>query len=422
MAGYKPTLADIPVSSDYVPTLQDIPASYMLAQQAQTQAQSQSPSYPQIDTILGKMPASREMQNKIYGGTAPNMKDIQRAGATLLPGFIPEISGLGGGLNEYLMNALARTGAGSASNVMMNKPNINNLGDIEKFAKEGAKTNLMLESPVALLGSIGRAGEVYNPSYATAERELNKMNSGFQQAKQWQQQAYKPVFSQYGTSILTNDPEQFMQQLGITRTRLYPQAKQIYDDILQTPNLQNLHDFQSQLGRDISTARRSNKPRSEQYFKQFRQGITQQIRQSLSSDPKALFNYDLGTRITREHVEPYLSNPELAKMSQGIKEHAIPEDITSAIRKSREKITGKVDGEPITAIPDQHPLTAQLNSIQNVLDRGRLLQDIIPPYAKGFTPNFVNSMQNPYLLNTLRNLKPLYFSGGREIANQLNQQ
>jgi hypothetical protein len=247
-----------------------------------------------------------------------------------------------------------------------------------KGAGEGLKNGAIGEALTLPFHAIGKIAEVTNPVKYSA-KEAEKIRGEYQAAKIKQAEAYAPVTAKYGESWLTPKPESF---LGFNQGEIKyftPEVKKVYKDFLDEPSFQNLHNLQSQMGKDaarISTS--GNKINTSQTLTAARDRINEKISAFLKKDPKMHEFYEKGRTITREEVSPFTSNPTLAKISQGLNTHPSPEQLHKAITKSAQKMGRMEGGKAISALPESHYLAKALEKLGKKMSNADLVKSILP--------------------------------------------
>ncbi len=342
--------------------------------------------------------------------------DPVRLAITTLPTLAAPELRVGAPIIRGIANILSRVGVGTAGNVSYQSPNIKNMEDLKNIVKESVKSNALMEVPVSALKGARGAAEIYNPSHRYATQRANQIQQEATAARQLQRETFQPVFQQYGNTPVTHNSNNFMANAGIERRHLYPEARKLYDEFLAEPIFQNLHNLQSRLGADIRKVNIArNKPLTEQRFTQYRNALKNEAETFLSRDQNALNQYNLGSQITRDLVEPFNANATLKQISRGTRISPTPQQISNAIKKGREKIVYERGGNMATAIPENHPLNRHFNEINNRLDISKGLKDVTPNILKGFLPNVGGAIQNQLLNRLMESASPLYYGAGRGL-------
>lgn len=441
---YQLSLEDIQAPQGYQLTLDDISPAKQLEMQAYQQAQpmqemrqpqeefSNPTQYPGFENLSKKEKLQRIAMSQFdpanqtaTGGFFPPgayESPATRMVASVAPTFlIPELNA-GWPIVQGTVNALGRVAGGTASNIAYQSPNINSLDQLKDVAKQSASMNALMEAPISALKGMRGAAEIYNPSHRYAAQKVNEINQEAIAARALQRETYRPVFDQYGNANVTNNPGQYLLNSGIERRRLYPEAQKIYDAFMQEPTFQNLHDLQSIIGKDLrKISKDTSKPLTTQRFEDYRNSLQDLATQFLSRDQNALARYNLGSQITRDLVAPFEVNPTLTQISSGTRLNAKPHEISNAIKKGREKIITRRGGNPVTAIPANHPLVRHFNEINNRLNIGTGLQKVTPKLAKEFLPDVGGIIQNPSLNRFMENANPFYYGAGRVLINEKNK-
>jgi hypothetical protein len=421
----------------------DVPASDQLIYQANQQGDKPESYKPQLQEEFSnptqwpgfeKLSPEEQRQRISWSTTDPAN---QTATGGFLPGgayespitrgaasFIPTLAApqLKGGVSGItgIINALNRVGAGAIGNIAYESPNIKTFEQLKSVGGESAIRNLFLEGLPILTRGISGASEIYNPSYNFAKQKMNEIANEYSASKSLQRETYRPVFEKYGTQDVTSNPEKYLRNAGISSKKLYPESKKIYDEFLEKPTFQNLHNLQSVIGKDLRTVSRdTTKPLTKQRFTQYRNNLQDLAKDFISIDENALGKYNLGSQITKNLVEPFRSTPTLRKISYGTKINPEPIQIANAIKNGREKIAYESGGNVFTAIPKGHPLEKHMNHINTRMDIGNSMQKLVPEFSKKVLPNLVGAIQNKTIGNVFKNLDPAYYIGGRAAISQI---
>ncbi len=403
---YRPSLADIEEKS-YIPSLSDLgEEENNVVQNLEKEAEINS---AKNDTFLNRTPQMQEkysnptvmpgfselsQEEKLKRIKASSMdpanydpstgrfvppgtfeNPITRLAGSILPTLLqPELSAGSGLLSRYainpLVNALSRIGGGTAANVAYQLPEAKNMQDIKRIAKESAKLNALLESGAGVARIPGYLGEMMNPlKYASTKS--NQLRNEYQSLRALQKSEYDKALIPHGRTTLSRDPKSY---LGLSETelkRLGPEAKNKYKEFISDPNLQNLHELQSQIGKDAARmATNPNRVYTYQGLSRTRNALNEKIDHFLSRDINALNSYKLGREITKNKIMPYLSNKTLEKVVEGVKKDISPAQLKNAIKQGTEKITHKKSGNAYTAIPEDHALRNHLNEINHAIKFG----------------------------------------------------
>ncbi len=445
------------------------------AQQAQPQPPQQRPMQPQEQFSnptqmpgFNQLPKNEQLQRINFSQFDPANQsslgtpvppgtmesDPARMMASILPTLAQPEIGLGGRFISPILNSMARIGAGTAGNLAYQAPNINNLQQLKEAGKNSLTLNALLEGATVPFRFAGSMAEMFNPlNYAA--RKANDMRNEYNAATELQRQTYRPVMSQYGQQPVTTTPRAY---LGFTRQqvrRFTPDIKKSYSDFLATPNFQNLHNLQSQMGKDYARiATNPNKINTAQTINNARQTTKTKAQQFLSTDQPMLEQYNRGSEITKNLVEPYRSNKSLEKIVQGVKPNVTPAELSNAIRQSREKVLYTERGNPVTAIPHNHPLVNHLNEMNRAINFGKAMQTAVPTILGGIggevvhpgiggllggaasglggsqlsslaakfgAPSISSFVQNPLVQNVMRHLSPLYYGAGRAAIGETQE-
>ena len=290
-----------------------------------------------------------------------------------------------------------------------------------KGAKEGAIGGLIGEGLTAPFRAVGALAERANP-LRFAANEAGNIREGYHAAQAEQRAAYQPVMSRYGHQWLTPTPREY---LGFTpsETRYFtPDVRKSYQDFLDEPTFNNLHDLQSQMGRDASRVSTSpSKINTAQTLTGTRQTVNQRISNFLSHDPEMAQQYELGREISREQFFPYHSNPTLQKISQGMIRNPTPQQLNTAITKGTQKVSHMAHGAPVASIPENHALTQVLGRLHGRMNQADLIKSLMPLAGSGLgvlggipgaaiggavghyiSPHALAAAQNPIVQNIAR--------------------
>lgn len=472
---YQPTLEDLP-SSKYLPSMEDIPTSQKLIEKAQSQGISKENYKPQLQEEFSnpiQYPGFENLsqQEKLQrialsqfdpanqtptGGMVPGgayESPITRGAYSILPTLAaPQVSGgnniFGRQILAPLINAMSRIGSGTAANIASQTPNIKNLEDLKDISKNSLKMNALLEAGTIPLRAVGHAAETFNP-VQFGEKKASQINNEFKAAKALQQETYRPVMDKYGEYNVTLNPKKYMDDLGIEKKGMYHQTKQLYDKFLKEPTFKNLHELQSQIGTDLRQSRVArNKPASVSRFSDYNSKLKDKVTSYLKHDPEMLEQYEKGSQITRNLVEPYRATPTLEKIAYGKIENSHPENLSNSIKKGNEKIIARKGEDAFTAIPENHPLQNHLRDLEKIINFGKLAKTTIPTLAGAIGGHIVSpglgsltgagggaalagtllspvgnpllqaTAQNPLIRNVFKALSPAYYGSGRALIDE----
>lgn len=390
------------------------------------------------DEQMNKSPLINSYLQKINDANAQPKKDdtdiSKLAASAAMTLGAPEVTGGEGLFTRYLLdpalNAFSRVGAGTAGNIAYETRNTNGMQHLPEIAKNSLINNMKLEVPASIARTPGYAAEMFNPTEYAAQKG-NQIKNEFENAQAIQKGAYNSVFNKYGDSLVTLTPNRYLGFTNRQIARFTPEIKQSYKDFQNSPTLQNLHNLQSQMGKDYrKISDNTNLINKSQTIKKTRDMVKNKIQSSLSFDKDALNNYNHGSDLTRDLVEPYRSNDILKDMVNGVKKEYQPTDTANAIRK------GIQTGD----IPAGHALVNHLHDLDKMTNFGNLAQDVIPPaigaiagnklYSGGggmlagalsgaglnhyFSDKLIRIAKNPLVNGVMsKYVKPTYYGAGR---------
>jgi hypothetical protein len=262
-----------------------------------------------------------------------------------------------------------------------------------------------------------------------AKNQLKEIKQGHDTAHSIVEETYRPVREMYDDFNVTLTPKKYLDFDKTQIKRFTPEVRASYEAFLKEPNFKNLHSLQSQMGRDY--ARISGNPNlinRADNLKLSRNIVNTKLINFLNRDPEALAQYKKAVDISRDLYYPYISNPTLRKISEGVKRDIKPKELSRALTKSKEKIVYKKEGKPITAIPEGHPLSETLNKLDTKISRGKAAQYAIPTlaaslmgghflpgvghiggggagalFAHYLQPHMIEFIQNPQVAKALKN-------------------
>lgn len=330
-----------------------------------------------LNQIPRKNKSLADMLN-IKPSDIPRQQDYDYSSMLGIPGTNSDkaVQGITRNLPSLLMpelggGALGRVGSQAAFGGLTSNDPLK--GAMEYGGAQGAFEGLTLP-----FKGIKGIAELMNPVEYT-RNEMKNIKLGHDNAKLQMNEDYRPVNEKYDDHLMTISPQKY---LGFDKTqvkRFTPEVKLNYEEFLKKPNFKNLHDLQSSMGKDYSRiATNPNKIKTAGNLKLSRDYINNKISSFLKNDPEMLAQYNKGRETARDFYYPYLSNDVLKKISKGVKQDISPRQLSNSLTKSREKIVYEKDGKPITAIPDEHPLTKTLNKLNNRIHLGEAAQYAIP--------------------------------------------
>jgi hypothetical protein len=436
---------DLNPTAEYQLSLEDISPAKTLAKMASDQTEQPEEYRPQIQEEFSNpthMPGFENLSKKeklqriamsqfdpanqtpTGGFVPPGAYEAPetRMAASIIPGLMaPEFAG--SGILPQAANAVMRTGFGSIGNTLYESPDIKNMNDFIKSYARNIKQNALLELPGGAARLIRGGAEFYNPASRYGAQKANDIKNEYQAAKALQRETYRPVFEKYGNYNITPTPEKYLSNLGLDKKKLYPESKKIYEEFLKDPSFQNLHNLQSKIGGDIRQLRSArNKPLTLQRFEEYRNNLNNSAKKFLGQDKNALSQYELGSHLTRNLVEPYRANPTLHQISAGTHLGTQPHHIENAIKKGKQKITNDSGKNVFTAIPEGHPLEKHMNDISGRQSLSHLLKAPVPEALAKWLPNIGKAAQNKTLGNVFKRLELPYYAGARGAFASMNEQ
>ena len=332
---------------------------------------------PTANAVLGAGDAVRNLMSAGYTSDKPSSSgtayDIGKGvgdigsfiGGGSLAHSLPGVSKIPEYLGHSGLGGIAQRLLGSeAFDILQNK-------DRAQGAKEGLQSGLVGEAIGAPFRAVGKAAEAFNPIKA-AESAQQKIGQEAKKAKTAMNQAYGPVHEAYGNNLVTTTPEKY---LGVGREDykyFTPDVKKVYDSFIHEPNFKNLHDLQSQMGKDAARMHgNSNKIKTEQTLTNARNSTMDKISGFLSQDKKALKQYEEGKRIGREEYYPFMQGKHLTAVAEGRKTDLSPKQLISEITKAKEA----------EKLPENHILHSVLKNIKGKVNRGNAAQHALTAAA-----------------------------------------
>ncbi len=345
--------------------------------------------------------------------------EAARAASEALPLAGSAASYLGG---SGLAASLARRAAGSAVYGAVTNPQ-----DRSSGAGEGAATSAALDLLPAGISGIGKSLKNFSPTayakipQATSEAIVNNLSggnsledSGKSLAKNIQnsyqanvnnvQQQYGNLFDQFGNNNIYNRMSPIFgtsqkgdyESLPKNVTNKYDSdIKNLHYSFIQTPTLNNAQKLQSQLGasigqlqkaRDQGTIDTAGNAQLSSYSKA-RNSLLGDITSYLGNQGvDAVSAYKSATNNWKQNVVPYLSDPDLAKISQGNINNPTVSQITGIFKNPESQINKVVSdiGEPLNnsilyAHIGNNKITPQkLTNSMGLLDKNGLGSYITP--------------------------------------------
>lgn len=389
---YIPTFEDIPKSSPvsnggYQPSLSDIPQDKM---QSKFDPGFMEKLAPNILAGLGELghslinspsniaryAASKGLINPETANSIPRQQDYNYSEMLKIPGttadqvvqslaknspafFIP-----GAGTSSTLLNAASRIAPQAAFGALTNENPL-------KGAAEFGLGQAALEG----LAPIGVLAEKINPiKYAgqVAEKIRGFAKKGLDEANEY----YKPVNTKYNEEIITDSPKKY---IGLKKNDLAyfrPPAKKAYNDFVETPNFENLHDLQSKMG-------------DQPELSGWRNDIKNKIVDFLSKDPEMLKSYQTGSDIMKNKYYPYVDNDVL----RDITEYKKPIKTYDADKLNKAlKESSLVDRSNKAVEPIDHPIVGLSKSLESKLNRSDAYQYGVPAAIGALGGHFVDPM------------------------------
>jgi hypothetical protein len=255
---------------------------------------------------------------------------------------------------------------------------LTNQDDRAGGAAEGSALSAGLDTLPGAFGLAGKLMSGFKPQQ-TMENIISALSGGkgleensqslaqdiqntFQQKVNEGQALYQPVFDQFGNSSLElnnplrrlyNTPSQYLS-LGNDVVGSYDRdLKDVHDQFLQDPTLQNAHSLQSQLGSSIrdlqATESKSGLTAADrstlQGYQKAQQALKTDINQFLYSKSPDLANqYQSATQNWAQNVVPYLDNRGIAGIAKG--DITNPRDITNIFKSPEPNVQKIVDDLP----------------------------------------------------------------------------
>lgn len=360
----------------------------------------------------------------------------------------PEISA-GGRFGAPILNALSRIGTGTGASLAYQSPEFKNKEDFTNALSKDLGMNTLLEGITTPFRGVKKAAEIAYP-VKYAQQKAGVIRQEYKNAVKDQEEAYRPVMSKYGKQDVTSNPDIFLNLSSKDKRYLTPNVKKSIDNFKEKPNFKNLHDLQSQVGKDYGkVAGNSNQIEMSQTLKNFRDGLKQKAHSFLSKDQEALGQYLKGSDITKNVVEPFKANKDLRAVAYGTRKKLKPEQLQKMLKDANEKIVGTKGANAFTAIPETHPLKNHLLDMDRAIETGKLVESAIPAVTGGIlgglaspsplgvssgvvagsglgkigkvlgSPSLGELLQNPTLERYIKNyLSPAYYGAGRASINE----
>lgn len=338
-----------------------------------------------VDTFLGQMPDVRDENTRKELFNPPLQEQMQKAASIALPFLAPEIRAV-----PYISpllskipgataigNMLGRIGYGTALTTLpetFNKEDRNNLGE---NIKTNALLNTGLEAFTMPFRGLNAMTELFNPiKYSRMKAAAIKKEHDA--AKSVMEENYSPIKNAYGDFTVSVTPKKYLEESGINKKHLYPDAKEYYEEFVNEPNYNNLINLKSQVGRDWAKISTTDKVRDAQLFNRYRNTLDSKVKNFLSRDPELLQSYENANRYAENVYYPYLSTPTLKTIAKGKYQNIYPDKMAKSLEKATEGVVG---AEHKYKIPENHPLRNHLKELQNRISIGDISELATPALA-----------------------------------------
>lgn len=259
----------------------------------------------------------------------------------------------------------------------------------EQLARGVVRNFPMFPATETGLGAASKASELVRPGKVAknfAEKNIQELQNVYAKAIKEQKLAYDQFFNKYGQSKITPGSNNYLSLTKKEIKNLGPTAEKLLGEFETNPNTQNLHNFQSQVGKDSVKVK-------DEYVKQILRNIQNRAQGNLINyakslgDPKALSGLEEGIRLTRDVVKPFETTPTMKKI---VKKNIEPgersfKNIESAVQKATESgenildpMTGDIKAR-IKGVPENHYLRQIQRILQdqkNVIERRKLYRNI----------------------------------------------
>jgi hypothetical protein len=377
---YTPTLDDLPTAQSYTPSMADI-AEVHAQQGISPRAATGSP----IDRFLpapsqGVQNFDQGLQSFFTGVPRGALNTIQNLKNSALGGLVSNYSGLG--IPNMIANALSPSTANNNqyANVINQIKNLTDkpinaikpAGDDSLSGKTGEFVGSFLPLPgggVASVessapGMISRTVQAFQPQ-KVAENIMDTLSGGknleenaqslaqdiqsaFKARKTEGNALYKPVFDAEGNNAITNENYTSLDKDVVDSYDR--KLKNLHQNFVDNPTLQNAHDLQSQLGSSIrqlqtavskGTADISTR-NALQGYQEAQNAIRNDINDYLTAKNPDLANqYQEATANWLQNVVPYTDNPKLAQIATG--EITNPKNINNLFKNPEPEVQKIVD-------------------------------------------------------------------------------
>ena len=254
-----------------------------------------------------------------------------------------------------------------------------------------------------------------------ARQAITDIQNQYSKGIKSQKLSYDQFFKPYGKNTITFTPGSYLNINKRDIKSLYPKTKKLYDEFLSEPNANNLHSFQSQLGKDAVKETNEGIRQKFRAMQEISQNKLESYAKSLN-DPKAYEGLLEGKRITRDIVKPFEVTPTAKKIA---KKNITPkgrnyEEVVEAVKKANEAgtnildpLTGEVTGR-IKGVPESHYLKSlekELENKTNTINRRRLYKRaLLGTAATAGGYELLNFMNVPELVKDLYKPKNVFSS------------
>jgi hypothetical protein len=378
------------------------------------------------NAVSGFGKGAQQVASTLTGGYAPQVNydeilDIKKQNPTAqtVGKYMPAVASGG---SSMLGQAAAGGIYGGLSAAPGEKPEIMGL---KKILPENRIGVGMQDAILPLvLGALGRTvnygRNLINPDRLAnqlAQRELHGMQHTFTDMSNRQTDAYDAFNRQFGHTILTQNPQQYLHYPQEILQEFGPRVRNLYRNFLNDPIASRLHRFQSQLGKESMKMRGNSLLNDKRQAYDEARSIAQgNMSQSLQSNPAALASYEHGRAITRDELEPMRVTKDLRKVMNRKKNDLSLDELENVLTKASEQGENVLNRagqttRQIGGIPEGHYLQTALNRIrshQMDVERLRNQSELAKYLTKGLAKIGLGSA-----------IAGATFEGGRRAYNSL---
>lgn len=234
---------------------------------------------------------------------------------------------------------------------------------------KGAKTGLTLgalgETIPAGAKILGETAEFLHPQRFTNDL-ASSIRNNYLNTKQEASKLYAPVTNTLGKSPITNYPNYSeYRKLGNDIFKEYPtKLKDVHDEFIKKPNLENAHELQSRIGKTLNTYVSKNEPQAAiEKLSKAKDYLQNDINRFLElKNPVLSQQYKQAGQFYKENVLPYKSEKNIAAISSS--KGKLPTIKPKQLQNSLNKVSQ-------VGLPENHMLSKSLEDLTNRIDRGK---------------------------------------------------